>query len=202
MDPLKLWESESVRSLAHLEHPKILPSAWHICTDIYFTFPDRLMENRTKVKVRAKALFWLSVKAAGLPVSLFAKPSEEHLRYEKKIQTGPDSGGSLRTFHPNKESGHRGERRSWEQAFHADMWETSQGRLTSFTAWAFFLVSGVSIVRAAANEIHQPCADTATHSIWEYFLLQLFKHQSRRDPFESVLWHISVNLQGVTLKVL
>lgn len=163
------------------------------------TFSDRLMGNRTKVKVRAKAL-WLSVKAAGIPVSLFVKSSKEHLRYEKKIQTGPDSGGSLRTFLPNKESGHRGERRSWEQTFHAAMWETSQGQLTSFPAGAFFLVSGVSIVRVVVYEIHQPCADTATRSIWEYFLPQLFKHQSRRDPFESVLWHISINLQGVTLK--
>lgn len=71
--------------------------------------------------MHAKALFWLSVKAAGIPVLLFVKSSKEHLRYEKKIQTGPDSGGSLRTFLPNKESGHRGERRSWEQTFHTAM---------------------------------------------------------------------------------
>lgn len=143
-----------------------------------------------------KCFSWLSVKAAALPV-LFVKLSEEHLHYEKKIQTGTDSSGGLHTFHPNRESGHRGELRSWEQTFHVDMWETSQGQLTSFTASAFFLVSGVSIVRVVLSEIRQPCADTATHSIWEYFLLQLFKHQSRRDPFEFVLWHILVNLQGL-----
>lgn len=157
------------------------------------------MRNKT-VKVRAK-MFFLALCQSSSPLILFVKLSEEHLRYEKKkIQTGPDSSDGLHAFHPNRESGHRGELRSWEQTFHVDTWETSQGQLTSFTAWAFFLVSGVSIVRVVLTETHQPCADAATHSIWDYFLLQLFKHQSRRDPFEFVLWHILVNLQGVTLK--
>lgn len=129
----------------------------------------------------------LALRQSGTPPRFYYwwSPSEEHLRREK-IQTGADSSGSLRTFRPSKESGHRGERRSRGQTFHADTWETSQGRLTPFTAGAFFLVSGVSIARVAANETHQPCAEPATRSIWEHFPLQLFKHQSRRDPFESV----------------
>lgn len=200
IDPLK-WGKLSLQDHLHIWNIKKYYPLLGTYAPTY-TSPSQtdLWEIGQKLKYVLKRFSGSPSKQQASLFLLFVKPREEHLRYEKRIQTGPDSRGSLRTFHPNKESGHRGERRSWEQTFHADMWETSQGRLTSFTAWAFFLVSGVSIVRVAVNEIHQPCADTATRSIWEYFLLQLLKHQSRPDPFEPILWHISVNLQGVTLK--
>lgn len=61
---------------------------------------------------------------------------------------------------PIRKAGHHGELRSLEQTFHVDMWETSQGRLTSFSGKGFFLVSGVWIVGAAVIETHQPYVDT------------------------------------------
>lgn len=61
---------------------------------------------------------------------------------------------------PIGRTGHHGELWSWEQTFHVDMWETSQGRLIPFSGKAFFLVSRVWLVGVAVIETHQPYVDT------------------------------------------
>lgn len=61
---------------------------------------------------------------------------------------------------PIGKTGHHGVLGSWEQTFHVDMWETSQGRLIPFSGKAFLLVSRIWVVGAAVIETHQPYVDT------------------------------------------
>lgn len=143
-------------------------------------------------------------KPASFTISLFVKISEAHLCYEKKIQTGLDSAGSLCAFQSNKGSWEPW----WAPIMGADLPCRHVRNITrqtaSFSGKGLLLVSGVWIVGAVVIETHQPYVDSGLPLPYGniYMPSLLFKHQSKGYPFELILWHILANLQGGILNAL
>lgn len=143
-------------------------------------------------------------KAASLTISLFVKISEAHLCYEKKIQSGQGSAGSLGAFQCRK-----GSRAPWWAAIMgADLPCRHVRNITrqtaSISAKGLLLVSRLWLVGADVIKTHQPYVDTVLPLPYGniYMSSLLFKHQSGGEPFELTLWHILANLQGGTLNAL